>query len=434
MSIKPKNIIIKNVREIGKGKGIWLNNLKLKEVYEAGEKVRIEYDISKKEINIFKSDNPNHTISYRKSDKNKTPILDIKNKTISDMYTIDDKVQIELYTDTIKIKISDSQTEEEFKTYTKDLTYFELFCGGGTMTNMFTQNGFTCVGGLEYTEKYMNVFKENNKNNITNISSDLRDARPIMYPKYVSTLAAGIPCTTLSGANVNMKKAESCIMNNEGTEEQLKLVETKKELNLLTFNVIEAVRAMTPRTVIIEEVVEYSRTDACDMLRNILPLFGYNISEVVSTGSHSKRSRWCLVANMNNEINLDNLIVDNGLKLEDVIDLKTDEREWKHKDDIQRLKTADSKSSKGIGIRYSYPSDTMCNTFTTNATRHTEPCLKHPTEDKYSEFTNEDISNIHGLKDFKLSGAKSIDRQILGQGVTDMFSEIAKRIKLDRNL
>mgnify|MGYP003606316605 CR=1 FL=1 len=32
MSIKPKNIIIKNVREIGKGKGIWLNNLKLKEV------------------------------------------------------------------------------------------------------------------------------------------------------------------------------------------------------------------------------------------------------------------------------------------------------------------------------------------------------------------------------------------------------------------
>ena len=59
MSIKPKNIIIKNVREIGKGKGIWLNNLKLKEVYEAREKVRIEYDISKKEINIFKSDNPN---------------------------------------------------------------------------------------------------------------------------------------------------------------------------------------------------------------------------------------------------------------------------------------------------------------------------------------------------------------------------------------
>lgn len=62
-------------------------------------------------------------------------------------------------------------------------------------------------------------------------------------------------------------------------------------------------------------------------------------------------------------------------------------------------------------------------------TRHTEPSLQHPTEDLYYEFTNEDIKKIHGLHDYKLSGVKTWDRYILGNGVVDMFRYVAERIK-----
>ncbi|MGD9679267.1 MAG: hypothetical protein AB7V16_13075 [Vulcanibacillus sp.] len=47
----------------------------------------------------------------------------------------------------------------------------------------------------------------------------------------------------------------------------------------------------------------------------------------------------------------------------------------------------------------------------------------------YYEFTNEDIKKIHGLHNYKLSGVKTWDRYILGNGVTDMFYQVALRIK-----
>lgn len=61
-------------------------------------------------------------------------------------------------------------------------------------------------------------------------------------------------------------------------------------------------------------------------------------------------------------------------------------------------------------------------------TRHTEPCLKHPEKELYYEFTNEDIKKIHGLDEYKLSGVKTWDRYVLGNGVSDMFFYVAKRI------
>ena len=90
---------------------------------------------------------------------------------------------------------------------------------------------------------------------------------------------------------------------------------------------------------------------------------------------------------------------------------------------------ASSRLNEEIGIRYCTPQDSKCNTFTTHATRGTEPILKHPTLELYSEFTSQEIANLHGLDGYKLSGVKTLDRQVLGQGVTNFFDAIAKRIK-----
>ena len=44
-------------------------------------------------------------------------------------------------------------------------------------------------------------------------------------------------------------------------------------------------------------------------------------------------------------------------------------------------------------------------------------------------YENEDIKKIHGLHDYKLSGVKTWDRYVLGNGVVDMFRYVAERIK-----
>lgn len=45
---------------------------------------------------------------------------------------------------------------------------------------------------------------------------------------------------------------------------------------------------MNPKTVV-EEVVEYSNTNAAELLRGILRHMNYQISETISTGSHTAK-------------------------------------------------------------------------------------------------------------------------------------------------
>lgn len=101
-------------------------------------------------------------------------------------------------------------------------------------------------------------------------------------------------------------------------------------------------------------------------------------------------------------------------------------RKWQTADENKRVS---GMIRKNLGIRTVSPYSKMVGTFTTHATRHTEPLLKHPTEELFSEFSTREIANIHGLShEFIIDKRKTIGRQIIGQGVTDMFYEVAKRI------
>lgn len=422
--------IIKKLRDLPGGKkGLWISNLSLKKTFKAGDAVFKKFINNELIIEKSIKEFSNHTISYRKSDKNITPILDIKSQEFSDFFKDSDIVEIDLYENKIIVKKSEHQKNKDFRENTNELTTFELFCGGGTMTQMFNQNGFISVGGLELNEKYLSIFEKNNEYTKITINSSLEHVNFNDYPKNVSTLLAGIPCTKLSGSNVQMIEAQKLVNNGTATQEQIELVESKKELNLLVYKVVEAAVAMNVKTVVVEEVTEFSSTEACNMLRTMLSSLGYKLSETVSEGSNTKRKRWTLIANTGSEINLDNLIIPTKT-ISECINKNIEDIKWKTIEDIPRLSAAIKKSS--VGLRANSLYDTKSNTFTTHCTRHTEPAIKHPYEDLYAEFTNDDIANIHGLKNFMLSGVKTIDRQILGQGVTDMFSEIAKRIKNNR--
>lgn len=418
--------IIKRLRELSNSrKGIWVNNLTLKKSFEAGDTVNISYDYTNKIVIVEKAEIlGNHTISYRKSDEKRTPILDIKNQTIDNLFKDVEKVEIQFFKDKLVIKVAAIEELKNERTNKNGLKTFELFCGGGTLSQMFKQAGFIPTGGLEISEKYLEVF-ENNHNPKYTILSSLEDVTPNDYPKDIDVLLAGIPCDKFSPSNKGMIEAVSRNKSGNATEKDMQLLEERNQAEYLTFYVLEAIRAMNVKTVVIEEVEAYSLTNASQLLRGILKHMGYELSETVSTGTNTKRKRWCLIANMKEEISLENLLPETNKTIEDCLEIPIEKREWFKKEEMPRIARAEN----SIGIRAMLPSMKKSNSFTTHSTRSSEPILRHPNFELYSEFTNQEIANIHGLVDYKLSGVKTTDRQILGQGVSDMFLYIADRIK-----
>lgn len=427
-AISPMQIAIHRLGNHGNNKRVWITNNTLKSVFSPGEKVKVSYDKESSKISIKPSNllEGNHTISSR---GNGTPIIDLKNKDVTETFNGIEKIEILYYKDEIVIRTAKVEKFKNIRANKNGLNTFELFCGAGTLSYFFKKAGFTVKGGLELNEEYLSLFHENNTNDeIFSINGNIEDIHTSYFPKDIDVVLAGIPCTTFSGSNVKLKTALK--NKREGLpydEEEIKKADSGEAL---TFYVLMAIKAMNPKTVVVEEVVEYSETSASILLRKILENMGFRISETVSTGSHTKRKRWCLVANMEKEIALTDLLQNDGKTIKDFLETPTAQREWKHKDDF-----APSRLNERIGIRSCTPNDVMTNTFTTHGTRGTEPILQHPEKpDYYSEFTNREIANIHGLgSDFKIDERKSIGRQIVGQGVTNMFSEVAKRINSSEN-
>lgn len=425
--------IIKSLRDLENGKkGLWINNLSLKRSLEVGDVVNTIYDYENKVLIVEKTDIlGSHTISYRKSNPN-IPILDIKNNSLGDLFRGVDKVEIQFFENKIIVKVAHIEELKNERFNKKTFKTFELFCGGGTLSEQFKYAGFIPVGGLEYQENCLKIFEHNHKTSKMTILSDIRDMVASDYPNDVDVLLCGIPCTNFTPANKAMLEASARAKKGLATNEDYKLLEERNQAEFLVFYVLEAIRKMNVRTVVVEEVEAFFQTNAADLLRGILRHMGYEISETFAMGSHTKRKRGCLIANAGNKVNLHNLVPSSSKSILDVIGKTVDEIDWRPVEEIQRLLGASQKDT--IGIRYSLTTDTMVNTITCHATRHTEPCLKHPEKDLYYEFTNEDIKKIHGLKDYKLSGVKTWDRYVLGNGVTDMFYYLAERIKQTNSL
>jgi len=400
---------------------VWIVNKTLEKIFPAGQNVRVDYHKQEKMIVVNRVDfGANHTISSR---KNGTPILDIKNMKVAETLGNIERIEVVYLHDQLVIRVAKVEKQRQDREKKRCVNTFELFSGAGTLSHFFKRAGFQVRGGLELVDDYRALFHKNNDTDeIYSIGGRIEDIHTSYFPKDIDVVLSGIPCTNYSSSNVKLKAAQKA--KREGREYDKEAVNKEYEAEALTFYVLTAIRAMNPRTVVVEEVVEYSESPASMMLRTVLEQMGYKTSEIVSQGTHTKRERWVLVANMGKQIALNGLIEDDGKKIEDFLELSVNERDWKPKEAF-----APSRLNEKIGIRSCTPNDTKTNTFTTHSTRGTEPILKHPTQELYSEFTNREIANIHGIdSSFVLDERKSISRQILGQGVTDMFLKVAQRI------
>ncbi|MDD3465593.1 MAG: DNA cytosine methyltransferase [Campylobacterales bacterium] len=399
-------------------KRIWIANSNITKSFNIGDSVTVDYDKQNEEIIIHKSEGlGNHTISSRSG---REPIIDIKNRLVEETLGDVEKVEVRFYKNKAVIRISSKDRHVKERASKNGLNVFEIFSGAGTLSHFFKKAGFNISGALEMCDKYLTMYKRNHGEHIFSVNARLEDFQPNDFPKNIDVALVGIPCNKFSPGNLSMQQALK-----DKSSESKHIVE-RYEAEALTFHVLNAIVAMNPKMVVVEEVEEYSRTSAAMMLRTILMQYGYSLNETVSEGKHTKRKRWCLVASGTNKISLDNLSADDGKTIANLLEVPIEHRVWKTAEENIRVS---GMLRKGLGIRDCIPSDIKCNAFTTNGTRHTEPILKHPAKELYSEFSTEEIKNIHGLNGFVLSGVKTVDREILGQGVTDMFATIADRVK-----
>lgn len=423
----PLKQTVHKLGEINKNKRVWIANTDILKSFPIGEPVHINYSHEKGEITVEKAELlSNHTISSRNGH---TPILDIKNRNVEETFPGIEKIEVLYYKNKLVIRATKNELarKERLANSGKEkLNLFEIFSGYGTMSYHLTRNkDIVSLGGLDISGKYLTMFEENANEEILTIQSALEDIHPSDLPKDISILSCGIPCTNFTPANLALNKAKRKHIEGVASDDDMKRIDGVLTAEALSFYILELVRYHNINSLVIEEVVKFSETSSADMIRSVLKQMKYHITETIVTSRHSKRKRWVLVANANKAVNLDNLDIDDGKTIGDLLDTPLDKREWKSSKEHKRVS---GMIRKGLGIRATLPSEVRCGTFTQNPTTHTFPTLKHPTEDLYSDFTAEDIRNIHGLQGFKLSEKKTLNYFGLGQGTTEVFQEIGNRI------
>ena len=428
-----ENIVGISVLRLGEHNGnkrVWITNKKLQTVFQAGEMANVSF--LNKHIIIGKkpASAESKTIKISKRGNN-TPIIDIKNKQVRETFGNIERVEVIYFADKIVIKIAKTEAKLQERKNKTGLKTFELFSGAGTLSSFFKKAGFDVKGSLELDNDYLAMFHSNFEDEeIYSISGRLEDVDESYYPKNIDVLLSGIPCTTYSQGNKKLKEAQKAKRENKGYD--INEIKKEYEAEALTYHVLKAIEKMNPKTVVVEEVVQYSESPASMMLRTILEQQKYEITETIATGTNTKRKRWVLVANMGKKISLDNLLdeVEKNKSIEDLLDVPLESRDWKKAIDIPRIAKNVMPDKKSVGIRSVIPSDKMTNTFTKSSTRATEPILqKAEGVDLYSEFTNKEIARIHGLPEsFKIDSRKTKAREVIGQGVTNMFEAVAMRI------
>ena len=120
--------------EINNNKRIWIANKNILNSFSIGESVAIDYKDNEKEIEINPA-NPLLTCNSISSRNGNTPIIDIKNSNVTQVFKGIEKVEVRYYEKKIVIRATKSEIDKNERNNKGYNTMFELFCGGGTMTS-----------------------------------------------------------------------------------------------------------------------------------------------------------------------------------------------------------------------------------------------------------------------------------------------------------
>ena len=417
---RPFNVSTFKLGSSGQNKRVWLQTRYLERIgLEKNSPIDIDFSTDTRQITIKKVDVGSHRVSGR---ANGLPIIDVKNKQVAETLGENvDKITVRFYQNKIIISVSSfdrNLADRRSKTGAKAV---EIFSGGGTLSKFAELAGFQMDTVVERDDNFVEVF-ERNFDHVTTICADVHDVEMEDLPSDASLLQFGYPCTEFSVSNiVSARKAKDANQSEEA-------LEAKRTANYLSLALVNIIRQVNPRVILIEEVKAFQNSLPFDLLKFELERMKYKISIEDMTGSFTERKRIAIVAIADNEaLDISNVVYQTPVPIEAHLDIPV------HKRDFQPIALRPRESGalrKGLGIRSHLPSDLKINTITTHWTRHNHLSLAHPhKEHHYSDFTVNEVRRIHGLpEDFDLGDKVTVSRAVLGQGVVDGFLDVLSRI------
>lgn len=181
---------------------VWIANKAILKSCSIGDSIIIRYNKGRREVTIEPTGIlGNHTVSSRSG---KDPIIDIKNKNITDLYSPGDKIEVCYFKNKIIIRVAAVQNHRERRHKKRGRRLFDLFSGAGTLSALFKKAGFDPVGALELSEQYISLYTDNHGDDVYTIAAKIEDVMPEDYPEDIDTVLVGLPCTVYSEGNVSM--------------------------------------------------------------------------------------------------------------------------------------------------------------------------------------------------------------------------------------
>lgn len=354
----------------------------------------------------------------RISGKKSTPVIDINNSKLLEIFNIADKVKVIIKLG--EILVTRTKKAKRIATQLHDKSCGSIFSGGGLLDQSAKQAGFNTKWAIEVEPKYADVWQANHNGSMYNCDIASVDLEQLSQ---VELLIGGIPCEPFSTARRN------------GTDE---IPEEHKNADLSMFFLM-IVEQVNPRIIVLEEVPMYLKSGIGTATMAALRRMGYNVETRIVAGTDcgelTIRKRAIVVASMGKISFPDCIAIERTMA--EILQLPEDpECEWFTRETKAHIFNGwDNQKAKGNNFQSQIitPESRYVQTIPKRyfAQQAGNPIVKHPTKQgMFRWLTLTEVKKIMGLPDsYDLGEYKTFAGEVMGQGVlVNLFHKIIQRV------
>lgn len=416
---------------------LWLEGQKLARAgVQSGMKYALQRSVGER-AELKQVDDTYQGKTYHVSIRNRrgiaTPLIEVRTDELREIFS-SERIRVAIRQGRILITanhldVKQREREQELKRRLKEgvpLGVCSLFHGGGVLDKAM-HSGFKRAGiasfvqvAAELESGYLDASIRNNPELWTQeslaVCGDIAEMNLGNNAPHCSVLWAGIPCTgaSLAGRSRN----------------GLDCAEAHEDAGAMFVYFLDAVRAVNPAVILIENVPPYQNTASMMVIRSVLSSLGYTLSEAVLNGNDfgalERRSRLVVVAISKGlpAFNFDGLrpVKAKEEALAEVLeDIPLDSDRWRTFDYLAEKEKRDLKAGKGFKRQLLDGSEEFCGTIgkSYQKCRSTEPFIRHPANPELSRLlTPVEHARVKGIPEEVIAGeSDTIAHEILGQSV-----------------
>jgi DNA (cytosine-5)-methyltransferase 1 len=389
---------------------IWMEGLYLKLAgFEKGCSIKVTFDENK--MQILKVDDGTRIVSAKKD----TPVIDINNQEILKSFQIGHKIRA-----IVKhglILLTKTKKQRRLESQLSDKSCASIFSGGGLLDQAAIEAGYTPKWGVELDAKYADIWQQNHSGSMHNL--DISDVE-IDDLQRVEMITAGIPCPPFSVARQNQKG------------------EFHKDTDLSLFFMM-IIEKINPRTIVLEEVPGYLKSEIGQATIQGLERMGYNVSyEIISGQDYGElelRKRAVIVATTNEQFVFPEKISKERTMGEILESPDHEDCQWfSRKEKAWFFERWDVADKKGTNFKSQIITNesTKIQAITRRyfAIQAGNPVIEHPTREGYYRLlTLTERRKLATLAEDYYLGPKTTAGEVMGQGIiVSVFQKIIEAV------